>query len=186
LVSIGSLVAASSGTKLVLPALNELVWGTVSFVLLLLVLWRVGVFKRIREALQERAERIQGNIEKAERARAEAERLLEEYRKRLDEARDEARRILDEAREAAERLRRDMLQRAEQDANRIVEGARAEIHAERDRARRELRQEVGVLAVRLAERVLEAELDEERQLALVDSYIDVLAAGNGGGGGADR
>jgi F-type H+-transporting ATPase subunit b len=181
-----AILAAEKTKNPLIPALNELVWGTVAFVLLLVVLWRSGVFARITTSLEERAERIQGNIEKAEQAKEEAERLREQYRQKLDEARDEARKILDEAREAGEELRKELQRKAQEESNRILEAAQAEIGAERERARRELRQEVGILAVRVAERVVRAELDEERQLALVDSYIDELAATNGGGsrGGA--
>ena len=182
--SLIAILAAEKTKNPLIPALNELVWGTVAFVLLLVVLWRSGVFGRITKALEDRAERIQGNIEKAEQAREEAERLLGEYRKRLDQARAEARTIIDEAKDVAEQLRRDLQQKAQEESNRIIEAARAEIGAERERARRELRQEVGILAVRVAERVVEAELDEERQLALVDSYIDELAASHGDGGGS--
>src|SRR5205823_3992714 len=110
--SLIAIIAKEKTKNPLIPATNELVWGTVAFALLLVVLWRVGVFKRITQMLQERTERIQGNIEKAEQARQEAERQLEEYRKRLDAARDEARKIIDEAKEIGEQLRRDLQQKA--------------------------------------------------------------------------
>ncbi|HEX9375044.1 MAG TPA: F0F1 ATP synthase subunit B [Actinomycetota bacterium] len=177
-----AILAAEKKTKNpLIPATNELIWGTVAFLLLLGVLWRAGVFKRISDALRERAERIEGNIEKAEQARADADRLLAEYREKLDEARGEARRIIDEARELAEQVRKDLQRKAQDESNRIIEAARADIRAERARAERELRQTVGLLAVRVAGRVVDSELDEERHLALVDSYIDeLIASGNGG------
>ena len=172
-----------------IPAANELIWGTVAFVLLLVVLWRVGVFKKISEALQERAKRIEGQIEDADRVKAEAERTLEEYRAKLATAREEASRLVAEARDAGEQLRRDLQQRAQEEANRIVEAARAEIQGERERAARELRREIGSLAVQVAERVVGYELDEDRQRELVDSYIEELTAssngkGSGKGGGS--
>lgn len=174
-------LAAGQETKNpLIPATNELVWGTVAFLLLLLILRQAGVFRRIRETLEERRQRIEGNIEQAERTRAEAEQLLADYRSKLDEARDESRRILDEARQAAEQLRADLERRAQEDANRIVENARAEIDAERERAKRDLRREVGVLAVQVAERVVGSSLDGDRQLELVDRYIEELSrAGDG-------
>jgi len=71
-----------------IPAWNELIWGTVAFVLLLVVLWRVGVFKKITEALAERTAKIEGQIEAAEAKQAEADRLLAEYRAQLATARE--------------------------------------------------------------------------------------------------
>ena len=168
----------------ILPATNELIFGTIAFLLLLLLLWRFGVFKKIREALEERSRRIEGQIDQAERTRQEADALLAQYRQQLDESRDEAQRIVREAREAADQLRKDLQARAQEDANRILESARAEIEAERERVARELRREVGRLAVQVAERVVGESLDGDRQLQLVDRYIEELDAGaNGAAGG---
>jgi F-type H+-transporting ATPase subunit b len=167
-----------------IPATNELIWGTISFLILLVILWRVGVFKRISEVLQERADRIQGNIERAERDREEARELLERYRRQLDEARDEARRILDEARQTGEQIRTDIHARAQEEATRMIDGATREIRAERDRAARELRGEVGVLAVQVAERVVGRELDAEGHRQLIDDYIEELSREPGSNGGS--
>jgi F-type H+-transporting ATPase subunit b len=167
-------VIADSSTKLVLPATNELIWGTIAFVLFLLVLWRAGVWRRLAQALDERSRRIRSDLERAEQARKEAEEVLERYRQQLEEAREEARRIVEEARQSAEQSRKDILARAQEDADRIIEGARREIQAERDRAARELRREVGALAVRVAERVVGAELNGDRQRRLIDDYIAEL------------
>lgn len=180
------LAAAEEKTKNpLIPAWNELLWGTVAFVLLLVVLWRAGVFKKITETLTARAAKIEGQIREAEERQAEANRLLEEYRQQLATAREEANRIVAEAREAGEQLRKDLQQKAQEEANRTVESARQEIHAERDRAARELRREVGTLAVQVAERVIGWQLDEDRQRELIDQYIEELSAsssGNGSGG----
>jgi len=186
MLSLSAVVAAAEKTKNpLIPAWNELIWGTVAFILLLVVLWRVGVFKRISEALAERTSKIEGQIQQAEAKQAEADRLLDEYRQQLAGAREEANRIVAEAREAAEQLRKDGQQRAQDEANRILESARQEIGAERDRAARELRGEVGHLAVDVAERVIGWQLDEDRQRELIDQFIDELTAtGSPNGSGA--
>ena len=174
-----------------IPATNELIWGTISFLILLVILWRVGVFKRISEALKERADRIEGNIERAEKDRGEARELLERYRRQLDEARDDARQILDEARQMGEQVRKDIHARAQEEAGRMIESATREIRAERDRAARELRREMGVLAVQVAGRVVGRELDAEGHQQLIDDYIEELGRepssnGDSGGGGHGR
>ena len=186
-----SIVAAEKTKNPLIPAWNELIWGTVAFILLLVVLWRAGVFKRISEALAERTAKIEGQIKDAEATQAEANKILEDYKRQVAGAREEANRIVAEAREAGEQLRKDLQQKAQDEANRMVESARLEIQAERERAKRELRREVGSLAVQVAERVVGSELDHDRQLSLVDSYIDELSAsgatgsaGASGNGGA--
>jgi F-type H+-transporting ATPase subunit b len=180
-------VIADSSTKLVLPATNELVWGTVAFILFLLLLWRAGVWRRLGQAMEDRATRIRTDLEKAEEARKEAEALVEQRRRQLGQARSEAAAIVDEARQRAEDIRREMLARAEAESQRIIESARQEIDAERARAARELRREVGRLAVDVAERIVGGSLDGERQMALVDRYIEELSSqsSNGGDRGAN-
>ena len=157
----------------IFPATNELVWGTIAFLLLLFLMYRT-VFPSINTAYKDRRANIEGKLEQAEREREEAEQLLEHYRRRLRDAEDETQRILEEARSNAERVRRDLLAKAETDAGRELDRARQAIRAERDQAIRQLRNEVGTLAVELATRVVGDSLDRERQLRLVDEYIDEL------------
>ena len=157
----------------ILPAANELIWGTVAFLILLFLMYRT-VFPSINKAFKDRRANIEGKLEQAEREREEAEQLLEQYRRRLRDAEDETQRILDEARSNAERVRRELLAKAEADAGRELDRARQAIRAERDQAIRSLRNEVGTLAVELATRVVGDSLDRDRQLRLIDQYIDEL------------
>ena len=176
-----SRMIADSSTKLVLPARNELIWGTVAFVLFLVVLWRAGVRRKLGEAMDERTRRIRSDLENAEAARLEAERLLEQYREQLREAREEARQIVEDAKRRADQTRQELLHRAERDAEMVRTRAEQEIQAQLDRAKAELRREMGVLSVRLAERVIGDNLDGDRQLRLVDQYIEELTESEDGG-----
>jgi F-type H+-transporting ATPase subunit b len=173
---------ADESTKLVLPATNELVWGTVAFVLFIVVLWRAGVWRKLGQAMDERTRRIQGDLENAEAARREAEALLREYREQLQQAREEARQIVEDAKRRADQTRQDLIRRAERDADAVRDRAEQEIQAQLDRAKAELRRELGALSVRLAERVIGDSLDMDRQLRLVDQYIEELAGAGGSGG----
>ena len=157
----------------ILPAWNELIWGTIAFLILLFIMYRT-VFPSVNKALADRRANIEGKLEQAERDREEAEGLLEQYRRRLRDAEDETQRILEEARANAERVRRDLMAKADADAGRELDRARQAIRAERDQAIRQLRNEVGTLAVELATRVVGDSLDRERQLRLVDEYIEEL------------
>lgn len=172
--------AAEHEQSPILPAWNELIWGTIAFLILLFLMYRT-VFPSVNKAFADRRANIEGKLEQAERDRAEASQLLEQYRRRLREAEDETQRILEEARANADRVRRDLLARAEADAGRELDRARQVIRAERDQAIRQLRGEVGTLAVELATRVVGDSLDRERQLRLVDQYIDELGAQAGAG-----
>jgi len=157
----------------ILPAANELFWGAVAFFILMFLMYRT-VWPQVNKAYQDRRANIEGKLEQAEKERAEAEKLLERYRERLAAAEDETQRLLEEARANAERVRKDLLAKADADAERQLERARQAIRSERDQAIRQLRGEVGALAVELATRVVGESLDRDRQLRLVDQYIDQL------------
>jgi F-type H+-transporting ATPase subunit b len=157
----------------ILPATNELIVGIFAFAVLFVLLWRVAL-PRATQALEERTRNIEGKLEHAERERQQAEELLRRYRERLASADQESQRIIEAARVNAERLRKDLMNKAEQEAERVVNQGRQAIRGERDRAVRELRTEVGRLAIELATRVIGDSLDRDRQLRLIDQYIEQL------------
>jgi F-type H+-transporting ATPase subunit b len=165
----------------ILPEADELIFGSLAFLLVFVVLARYA-FPRLNKGLQERRDKIRGDLEKAEDARKEAESSLERYRRQLQEARAEAGTIVEDSRKTAEQMRRDLLARAEDESRQIVAKAQEEIRAERDRAMQELRRTLAEASVDLAARVVGQELDRDRQVRLVDEYIDEVA-GMGTGNG---
>ena len=168
------LAQESGNTNPILPKFNELIVGIFAFGVLFIILWRVAL-PRANQTLEERTKNIEGKLEHAERERQQAEELLRQYRQRLANAEQEAQRIIEEARANAERLRKDLMAKAEQEADRVINQGREAIRGERDRAVRELRTEVGSLAVELATRVIGDSLDRDRQLRLIDQYIEQLS-----------
>jgi F-type H+-transporting ATPase subunit b len=183
------LVAISQeGKDLLYPKLDELILGAIAFFILFGFMYK-WVIPRLNQTLEARRQRIQGDLEKAEEARSEADKLLEDYRNQLANAREESNQVVEEARKVAEAMRKEMEQKAQEQARSIVERAQEEIRAERDRVFQELKAQVGELSLQLAERVVGESLDRDRHLRLVDEYIRNLesmpssaANGNGHGG----
>jgi F-type H+-transporting ATPase subunit b len=171
-----------SGLDLILPDLAELIWGAVLFALVLLVLNKVA-FPAIKKAIAQREEKIQGDLEQAENAKAEANKQLEDYKKQLADARGEANRIIEEARQSAEQVRKDLVAKAEQEAQGIVERAQEQIAAERNRTVQELQSTIADLSIELASKVVGRSLDDKSQREMVDAYISEVAAMSNGGGG---
>ena len=169
------LIAAEekSGLFLILPAPEELVWGTVTFAVLAVLIWRFAG-PAIRRSLDARQAAIAGSIEDAEKAKTEAQSLLEDYRQQLAQSQAESNRIIDEARRTAEAIRTDTISRANVEAEEIRQKAREDAATEVDRARESLRSEVANLSVDLAERVVQQSLDRETQLGLVERYLEEL------------
>ena len=167
--------AASSGSQNPLvPSLTELIIGTVSFLIVFGLLGKV-LLPRIQKVLQERTDQIEGGLERAEEAQAEAARVLEQYRQQLAEARHEAARLREEAREQGAQIIAEMREEAQAEARRLAEAANAQIEAERMQALTSLRAEVGALATDLASRIVGESLqDEARQSRVVDRFLDDL------------
>ena len=127
---------------------------------------------RIMKTLEERHDAIEGGINRADEAQAEAEQVLQQYRAQLDDARHEAARMREEAREQGAQIIAEMRERAEAEARRITDTAQAQIEAERHQALASLRTEVGTLAVELASRIVgESLADQARQSRMVDRFL---------------
>ena len=156
--------------SLLIPALPDLLWGTIAFIIILVVMIWKGV-PRINAALDARTDAIEGGIKRAEEAQAEANAARDKYAAQLAEARGEAGRIRDEAREDAKRIRAELVEQAQAEAARIVSNAQAQIEAERA-ALVSLRSEVGSLAIDLASGVVGESLsDDKKASALVDRFL---------------
>ena len=176
-----------SDKKDLYPKLSELILGAIAFAILFVFMAK-WVIPRINQTLEQRRDKIQGDLEKAEQTREEAEKELRDYRQQLAGAREEANRIIEEARQTAESMRKDLTAKAQQEYEQIVGRAQEEIRTERDRVFQELRGQVGELSLTLVGRVIGDSLDKSRQRKLVDQYIEELAAmpaaGNGHGTGS--
>ena len=170
-----TVVAASSLGPLAV-SLSELIIGTISFLIVFAVLYRV-LFPRIQQTLKERTEAIEGGLEKATETQKEAEQTLEQYRAQLAEARHEASRLRQEAQEAGAQILADMRAQGEAERQRLVAAAHDQIEADRAQAILSLRAEIGTLAVELASRVVGESLAEEaRQGRVVDRFLAELEA----------
>jgi F-type H+-transporting ATPase subunit b len=167
------LAAASSPNPLV-PNWVEVIVGAIGFFIVFGVLWKV-LMPRITKTLQERTDAIEGGIERAARAEAEAERLAEQYRAQLAEARHEAARVREQSREEGAQIIAELREQAQAEAARIVQAAQTQIAADRQQAFASLRAEVGTLAVELASKIVgESLADEARQSRVVDRFLAEL------------
>ncbi len=165
------------------PHVAEIIVGLVSFGLLLFVLGR-AVVPRFEKAFDQRRAAIEGGMQRAEQAQAEAQAALEEYRSQLAEARHESARMREEAREQGAAILAQMREEAQARANAIITSAHEQIAADRQRAATQLRTEVGGIAAQLAERIVgESLADDGRQQRVIDRFLDELEAGGDSGSG---
>ena len=126
-----------------------IIWTTLTFGLLLVVL-RATAWKPILKALDTREDSIRESMEKAEEAKRESERLLEENRKNFASAEEKAQELIKEARELAEKLRGESVAKASAEANKLLDKAREEIERDKQQAIAQLHGLVAELAVKAA------------------------------------
>jgi F-type H+-transporting ATPase subunit b len=160
----------------ILPPVNELVWGTLSFLIVLGLIWKFG-WPGIKKGMDARTERIRTDLEAADSAKAEAEGVLAGYQAQVADAKSESSRIIEEARQTADSMKRDLQAQAEADIAAQRQKAAADIEAAKVQALADLRGEVATIAIGAAERVVEHNLDPETNTALVESFIDQVGSG---------
>ena len=140
----------------VVPGL--MIWTLVCFAITFFVL-RKFAFGPIQATIDERRKRIRDSVEEAERARAEARKLLEEHRALIGQAKSEAGEILAEARKVAESQRERAREEIEADRQRRLEETRKQIDAETARALEQIRSEVADLTLAATAKVTGKVLD---------------------------
>jgi len=178
------LAAAATQQDPLIPSLPELIVGTICFLLVFGILGKMFL-PRIQKTLAERTDLIEGGLNRADEAQAEAKELLDKYREQLAEARHEAARMREEAREQGAQIITEMREQAQAEARRLTESAQAQISSERQQALTSLRAEVGALATELASRIVgESLADQARQSRMVDRFLDDLEARGAAGTGA--
>jgi F-type H+-transporting ATPase subunit b len=159
----------------ILPATDEIIWGALSFLVLLLLMWKFA-FPALKSGMDARAQRIRDNLDEAERTKAEAQRILEDYQRQLADAKNESARIIEEARQTAEQLRRDLMARAEAESQELRQRVADDVRAAQDRALADVRAQVAELAIGAAEAVVQKNLDPETNRALVERFIEQVGS----------
>lgn len=168
---------SSGGLGTVLPALPELVWGAVGFLILFVILKKFA-FPQMNAMLEQRSAAIQGKLEEAERARAEAAAAQTQYEADMVAARAQGNQLVEQAKADAERVRADIIAKADAEAAQIRAKATEDAAAERGRLVQDLRGQVAALSVEVAGKIVQRELSADQHRALVDSYIDQLSGMN--------
>ncbi|NBU32283.1 MAG: F0F1 ATP synthase subunit B [Actinobacteria bacterium] len=170
------LASAEEQVNILRVPLDELVIGTVAFLLVFFALAKFA-FPRINKTLEERADAIEGGIKRAQESQEEAAALLESYKSQLAEARTEAAAIRNQAQAEKAAIIEQAKSEAAAAAAAVTERASASIEAERAQAIASLRRDVSDLALNLAGKVVGETLqDDAKARATVDRFIADLEA----------
>jgi F-type H+-transporting ATPase subunit b len=160
-----------------LESLNAIkpVFAILNLLLLYFVLRKV-LFKPVTEFMENRTQSIKNSIDEAEKQKAEAIELKRSYEEQIAHAKEDAEKIIREARAKAETEHDKIVAQARTEAEALMIRAREDIENERRQMISELRAQVAGLALAAATRVIEVNLDTEKNRALVDKFIDEAGA----------
>lgn len=142
-----------------------------AFLILLLLLSQFAL-KPLLRIMKQRQEHIENELKNAADARAEAAKLMKDHQEAIVAARQEANAIIDRAKTASEREGASIIEAARKEAERVRDQAIAEISREREMAIVALKEEVSKLSVAIASKVIEKEIDEDKNRQLVDQYLN--------------
>jgi len=164
-----------------IPTVPDLLWSSVVFVILLAFFW-FKVLPNFKKNLDARTEAIEGRLEAAEKAQAEAAAKTANIEAEQNAARAEASQIREAARAEGAAILAELKEQAAAEAARLTANAKAQIEAERQAALISLRSEVGALAIDLASSVVGASLKSDKIASgVVDQFLADLEAGDKAG-----
>jgi F-type H+-transporting ATPase subunit b len=160
--------------ELLTPGIGLIIWQTFVFLLLVLLLGKLA-WKPILGSLKEREISIQEALDTAEKARLELSNLKAENENLLKQAREERDRMLRDAREASNRMKDEAQTEAKKSADKIIEDARASIGIEKQAALKEIRIQVAMFSLEVAEKLLKEKLSNDKaQKDLVQKYVNEI------------
>lgn len=154
----------------ILPKMAEFIPALIAFGIVFVLLSKFA-FPAITGMLDQRAENIREGLEGAEKAKIEAERLLEEYKAQLAEARKEAAAMLSQAKQAGEALRVESAAKAQAQYDDMLEKARQAIEGEKQAAIAELQSSVAEVSVAVAGKLIGSELSKDDHLKIIEKYV---------------
>lgn len=157
--------------ELVTPGIGLIFWMTLSFLLLLFILKKFA-WVPVLKMLKERENKIEDSLRQAEKAHEEMKQLKFSNEELLKEAKNERDNILRNAREIRENLIEDARTKANEEADRIVESAKETIKYEKLEALTDLKNQVALLSIDIAEKLIQQELTkDEKQDKLIEKFL---------------
>ena len=158
--------------SLITPDFGLLFWMVVIFGIVFFLLAKFG-FPIITKSVQARSDHIAESLKAADEAEKRLAGMAEEHARMIEETRLEQSRILKEASETRASIIAQAREEAQQEAAKLLEHAKVEIAAERESAIRDIRRQVAMISVEVAEKIVRKDLEgDSSQMALIDRMVD--------------
>ena len=160
--------------NLMLPDSGLLFWMTIIFAIVFFVLAKFG-FPIITGMVEKRGKRISDSLEAARTAEQALAHLQTEQERIISETRAQQNKLMQEAAAERDRMIAQAQDKAREDAQKIMDEARVRIQEEKEAAIKEVRKEVAVISLAIAEKVVRKDLSTDAsQKALADRLLDEM------------
>lgn len=168
------ILAAGDQPSVLLPALPDLIWGTVAFIIVAIAIYKFG-WPTLSQNLDERSEKIEKGLQAADEARAEVADERQRLEAEINSARRDAAEIREKANDNAKEIVSDAQDKARREAAAIMDNSQKQIESDKDAAAHSLQNSVGSLATELAGRIVgEAITDKDMAQRVIDRFLDEL------------
>jgi len=156
---------------IVTPSIGLLFWTSILFLIVVGLLGQFA-FKPIVNAIKEREQTIEDQLNAAKSAREEMHNLTKENERLIAEGRAEREKIIAEAKKVASKMIEDAEHKAKHESAKIIAAAQEAIQNEKKIAMAEVRSQVATLSVQIAEKLIKKELERTgAQESLIDAYL---------------
>ncbi|HEY5499063.1 MAG TPA: F0F1 ATP synthase subunit B [Bacteroidales bacterium] len=160
--------------ELFTPESGLIFWMLIVFLTVLFVLWKFA-WPSITSAIASREKYINDSVKAADEAFSKLDFIKEQRIAILAKAREEQNTLLKEVQVIKEKLIEDAKKQARLEADRLIADARHSILAEKEQALKEVRDQVALLSISIAGKVLRKDLESDSsQMALVNTILDEM------------
>ena len=168
----------AGGLSVILPNMLEFIPMLLAFIILWIILAKFG-WPMFNGMLEKRENTIREALAKSEEAKIESERVLEEYKKQLADAKTEATQIVSDARATGEAVKADIQSKAQVEAADMIAKAKATIEAERKAAVAELQASIADTSIDVAQKLIGENLSDAEHRAIIERYVKEAGSFNG-------
>ena len=158
------------GPDILIPKMAEFVPALIAFLVILAVMAKL-VWPPVLEMMEKRQQKIQDDLDAAERSKVEAAEEAKSYEAKILDAHHEADQIVAKAKKEAEEVRSAVLAKAQREAADIISKAHGAVDSERHKAMIELSSSVVDLSVEIASKIIGNDLSVEEQRRLAEKYL---------------
>ena len=166
-----ALAEEKEGIAFLIPDLNEFIPMLVVFIILLIVLGKLG-WPIVDNIITKRTDTIREALKRSEEAQEEAERTLAQYKQELADAKAEAAQIVTEAKKTGEAVKADIQAQAQAESAAMIEKAKVTIEAEKKAAVADLQNSIADISVSVAERLIGENLSDDEHRKIIERYVN--------------